>query len=221
MTLDVIWEVAQPLSRCKGEAQRPNAALRDYARMGPGRSLAKLLEVYQAQDDPRDRSPTQRLNTLKNWSARYSWVARTAQWELLEMEAEDQAWRERRDTYRAKAYELANKALDRFEEMLSYPLTRRIITDRDEAGRPVAITIEPTNWNISSAARLLAEANKIGMLSLGEITKRVEQQHKGHLEVSGELSGLEDAELNDLIQQLMDRMGGPRPGDLHEPDFIG
>jgi hypothetical protein len=85
----------------------------------------------------------------------------------------------------------------------------------------VAITIEPVNWNMSAAARLLAECNKAAILALGEVTERVEQLHSGELELIGDLSSVEDAELNDQIQQLLDRLGGPRPQDLQEPSFIG
>lgn len=64
--------------RQKKEHYKAIIACNDYLRMGPGRSLAKLLERYQnATDSP----PTKRLKTLKDWSRYYGWQDRVVEYE--------------------------------------------------------------------------------------------------------------------------------------------
>jgi hypothetical protein len=73
------FDPADPLATCEGETERANAALRDYAAMGPGRSLGKLARRYATAGGSRAKRgqpPTARLATLESWSARYAWRAR-------------------------------------------------------------------------------------------------------------------------------------------------
>jgi hypothetical protein len=57
------------------ESKRAILACNDYLRLGPGRSLAKLLSRYQnASEAP----PTKRIKTLAGWSAIFGWQARAA-----------------------------------------------------------------------------------------------------------------------------------------------
>lgn len=65
----------EPLS---GETKRALLACNDYLRMGPGRSLAKLLNHYQAGSET---PPSKRLNTLKGWSAAFDWQARAVSYD--------------------------------------------------------------------------------------------------------------------------------------------
>lgn len=75
----------EPLNgkRQRGESDNAVIACNDYLRMGPGRSLANLLERYQTVTDS---PPTTRLPTLKDWSRKFGWVGRAsdfdATWEL-------------------------------------------------------------------------------------------------------------------------------------------
>lgn len=65
-----------------GESKRAVIACNDYLRMGPGRSMAKLLERYlSATETP----PSRRLKTLKDWSVAYGWQGR-ATWYDAETE---------------------------------------------------------------------------------------------------------------------------------------
>lgn len=67
------FDPADPLALVAGETERANAALRDYAMMGPGRSLLRLAEAYRTRTGG---VPTKQLSTLKAWSARYHWRER-------------------------------------------------------------------------------------------------------------------------------------------------
>ena len=68
----------KPLLR---ETLRAKHALADYLAMGPGRSLERLWEQYRVQSASKT-CPTNRLNTLKEWSAAWHWQGRAAEWEL-------------------------------------------------------------------------------------------------------------------------------------------
>ena len=57
-----------------GESDKAAIACNDWLRLGPGRSLPALLEKYRQM--PPNSAPTESINTLQNWSKRFSWAAR-------------------------------------------------------------------------------------------------------------------------------------------------
>jgi len=61
--------------RLPREGYKAILACNGYLRLGPGRSLAKLLNRYQAGAET---PPTKRLNTLKAWSSQFDWQLRAA-----------------------------------------------------------------------------------------------------------------------------------------------
>lgn len=65
------------------ESSRAVQGCNGYLRLGPGRSLYTLWERYSEYDQM--LPPTANFNTLKNWSAKYGWVARA---ELYDAELE-------------------------------------------------------------------------------------------------------------------------------------
>ena len=58
------------------ETNRSRQAFEDYYNMGPGRSIHKLLALYQSQ--PKTR-PTKHVSTLKSWSTTHGWQNRVAE----------------------------------------------------------------------------------------------------------------------------------------------
>lgn len=67
------------------ESKKAYQALRDYAYLGPARSLRRLHALYveQAADTAKDAPlpPTVRLASLMAWSARHDWQARIDAWD--------------------------------------------------------------------------------------------------------------------------------------------
>lgn len=55
------------------ETPGARAAYADYLALGPERSLAKLLALYQTRTGP---APTRHLTTLKQWSVAFGWQLR-------------------------------------------------------------------------------------------------------------------------------------------------
>ena len=71
-----------------GESDKAAIACNDWLRLGPGRSLPVLLEKYS--EPYQNQPPTKSLATLKDWSRRFNWSARAAEfdanWEALKSE---------------------------------------------------------------------------------------------------------------------------------------
>lgn len=78
----------------EGETAKSYRAFMDYCNMGAGRSLAKMVQVYQQQNvgnSSASRPPTLRLRTLEDWSSQFSWKARLRVYENLRARAERKA----------------------------------------------------------------------------------------------------------------------------------
>jgi hypothetical protein len=79
--------------RQSGESDNAVIACNDWLRMGPGRSLSKLLEKYTQSNT--ESHPTTSFGTLRKWSSQFNWPERAtefeAKWEAIktaEREAE-------------------------------------------------------------------------------------------------------------------------------------
>lgn len=89
----VVNQQNQAWAQQKNETGRAYAAFMDYCRMGPGRSLSKLLDRQKTGNEP---ATTKRFRTLADWSVKFAWQARVAAFDIYQ-EAQTQAlWEERR-----------------------------------------------------------------------------------------------------------------------------
>lgn len=82
------------------ESPRAHQALRDYAHMGPARSIRKLHAAYVAQVEAWSKDPskgvyppTVRLSTLNGWSVLHRWQARVEAWDKERDEEAERAVR--------------------------------------------------------------------------------------------------------------------------------
>lgn len=87
------------------ESAKARQAKDDYIKLGPNRSLEKLLARYRSTTEP---PPTTRISTLKGWSCRFGWVDAAI--------AYDEAERERA---KREAIEVAEAVKQRRIEVLS------------------------------------------------------------------------------------------------------
>lgn len=65
--------------RKSNESDRAVQALNDYLRMGPGRSLSKLLQRYAKSR--KTTQPTDSLNTLRKWHELFEWQSRSSEYD--------------------------------------------------------------------------------------------------------------------------------------------
>lgn len=205
-----------PLGACKGESLRANRALRDYAFMGPGRSLRKLLEKYREQSDNKartEKAPTNRFSSLADWSTKYQWQDRVALWEALQDAAIDQRWAERRSEHREDEWELRDSLVELAKNIIAegpkFLQTRRR-TQKDQDGRIIEIV------TVALDARLAVEAaeaaSKLGRLASNMETDRSKQsiEHSGAIAMQPDssLGELSDADLDQLIRNLSTAAAG-------------
>jgi len=122
------------------ETARSNAALRDYALMGPGRDIRSLRQKYVEQmswwkeqvaqakaasesgQPPIKRvamkPPTSRLNTLLDWSATHEWQARVKRWDEIQARKAEEAYEQERIEMRKLRRDAAQGAMKLSTQLL-------------------------------------------------------------------------------------------------------
>jgi hypothetical protein len=115
------WDREHPLRRCpKGyESNRANEALMEYAMMGYGRTVPKLLELFKERNSRGVKVPTLSKATCHAWSFRHQWVKRTQRWHDLRREAEIQAFEEMRIESRKERVGILKVYKDKILEAIS------------------------------------------------------------------------------------------------------
>lgn len=176
----ITWSPDNPLALAPPETLKANAALNDYALLGSGRSLSKLVEVYRSRPEG---GPTTKLSTLKDWSGKYDWQARIARYDAA-VQAEARAaleaqWLQRRAAERLDTFALGQELIGRAREMLKFPLAeietsreRRVAEDGTTVIEIVTV-VQPARWSLRDIARLADIGVKLERLALGEATERV------------------------------------------------
>lgn len=143
------WERHAPLNQASGESPKANAALSDYVRLGPSRSLGKLCRNYEHATP--ELRPTRHLKTLKRWSRNYDWGARVAAYEQLLHAEELEKWNKRREQWIELEWSLAQRLVRQAIDLLAAPTK----------------SVSPT-----SAARVVDVASKIARLASGMDTNQ-------------------------------------------------
>jgi hypothetical protein len=196
------WEPDSPLMRVTTESSMANRALRDYAALGPTRSLAKLINRYRSESEVSTgiKPPTRRLATMAGWSSRFDWVARVARYDEL-LAIEDQAlWEERRRQVREFDWDLGGQLrqrvisfLDRLPEFIESKMSDPI---RDEdTGEVYRVLTVGLNTNLSQ----LAQASRIS----SELMRLASEQPTEIWEL------LDGAALDGAIKRTVDQLANP------------
>lgn len=123
------------------ETKRATQACNDYLRMGAGRSLLKLQQMYIAYTS--EKPPSRQLRTIAEWSRKFNWQARADEYDA-EVERQKNEYTEQR---RREAMETA-LALD-YERVLElkrmFGLLDRELYETDEKGNIIGFKRE-TVW---------------------------------------------------------------------------
>jgi len=205
-----------PLERIPGESLRANEALRDYAFMGPGRSLRKLLDKYRVQSEcgssaenepsqlaaaePSSKPPTTRLATLFSWSRRFIWQERTDAWTGIRNADDERKWEKRRQKQRKAEWKLGGKYKKTlkavFTEIPNYHKTKRHIIK--ETGQEVITVGLDTPFIIKATEAF----SKLRRLASGMATEH--QEHSGSVQIKqvDDYVDLSDEQLDQLIDNL-------------------
>ena len=119
-------------TKVKRETERAIIACNDYLRLGAGRSIAKLIDRYQ---NATEAPPSTRLKTLKDWSRKFGWQARAAEYDAKI----EQVKNEERDRILAEGLALDYeriKALNKLAELLD-----RQLYETDDTGKYVNLWV--------------------------------------------------------------------------------
>ena len=209
--MSISWDHDQPLARCQGESAAAVAALGDYARMGPRRSLRELLERYSQQAtnaQATGKPPTGHWYTLCGWSTRHDWQARVIRFDELVAQAEQELWEQRRAELRQRDWNQAGELRDLVAAAL--PSANQFIesrrrTIRGQSGQPDREIIT-MSFDVTDLSRVLEIASKLQRLATGDSTENVE--------LSGSvLDSLISAELARLAHQRQAPASGETTGE--------
>lgn len=84
------------------ESKKAVIACNDYLRMGPGRSLNKLVQKYN--ENSTEKPPSKHRATLAKWSGRFEWVMRSEEYDAQQDKVKSQVADEIMRTGLALAY---------------------------------------------------------------------------------------------------------------------
>jgi len=131
--------------RQESESGRAVLACNDYLRMGPGRSLPKLLQKYTKTS--RNQPPTDSLATLKEWSTTFDWRDRATEYDATREAEKNERRRKEFDAGLALDFERVRKL-----KRLALFLEKQIYEQEDPAALITAATSEDGEMEISVSA---------------------------------------------------------------------
>lgn len=112
------YDPAPPFIPEPNEKAHQFEALLDYWRLGPGRSLTKLVQLYVERELSGESVPSSRDRTIREWSRQFDWQNRVlhAQYKL-ELELQE-LWKERQLEIRERDFKQAEKLRNLVDDAL-------------------------------------------------------------------------------------------------------
>lgn len=188
------------------EKPKHQQALRDYAFMGPARSLPRLHKRYAVIAPDGTLPPTRSLDTLKYWSICFDWQRRIAVWDQQEADRDMLEWEARKRVLREQDWnqgaELRDKVgtfLEQLPRFLQDSVSERSETLPDGSTLKTRVITVGLNTNLTQLANAMLAASKLQRLATDEPTD--------HLRLSG-------AALDSLIEQELARARDSREAGI-------
>lgn len=190
-----------PLVRLPNENKQHWQAVQDYARLGAGRSLLRLQERYLKDTG---EPPTRSHQTLKQWSARFSWQARVDEFDAWADEQDEIAWAQRRREMKEADWADGGSLRDLGQRILREAprFIRRTETALPDGNRLIVLALDA-----GLAIRALQAGSTLQRLATDEPTENTN--------LSG--SAL-DAALARELGRLVDRAKTPGAGETAEAE---
>ena len=211
------FDPEDPLARAPGESLRANAAFRDYALMGPGRSLRKLQERYKgvqrgAKEGTGERlPPSVRLSRLSEWSVDHHWQERVLAYERRLDREEEELWRERRKKLRSTEWDASDKLLGLAAQIVD--AAPDFISEHETVDKNGTITIYKA-LDGHLAVKAAETGSDLGRRAAGMEKEKTKVEHSG-LEVvqPADYGKIDDEQLERLIHNLIAAAAERSPGD--------
>lgn len=169
------WNEDEPLARIKRETIRAHRAFLDYLEMGPGRSLRILFAEYRQHLDNEtatEEPPTKRFRTLARWSTRWQWQARLAAWQDIVRKEREAKWKRRATEQREWEWSASRQLIERFEQMMRFPLHEQTVSKVDEEGKPIITIVKPVKWTQRDTVAVAKVAAELARLAAAMETER-------------------------------------------------
>ena len=167
-----------PPERRASDTSRAYAALVDFAAMGPGRSLEKLVQMWATTGLA--KPPTKWLSTLKRWSSEGAWVARLIDYDTAVARSDEAARASVRAARRAaledRDWTQSNALRDRLDELLlELPkFLRRTESEVKQGGETVRVITLALNTTVAQLASALKLSSDVQRLSVGIATEQID-----------------------------------------------
>lgn len=206
----------QPLvgEKCEKESDNAVLACNDWLRLGPGRTIPKLLDSYDQKSTTINNfnAPSKSYTTLRAWSSKYNWQERAAEF--------DAGYEERVNQEReaALSYGLALD-YERIGELKKlYALLNDQLYERDESGNLInlwvadvkqigsgkdAEQVDIERFNSSLITQIRGVLDDLAKEAGGRMQK-TSNEHTGKIEteVTLDFSGLSTEQLIALAKSL-------------------
>lgn len=154
------------------ENARARRAYEEYRAMGPGRSAARLAEMYRDLRNAGEWVPSASLATLNRWKGLFDWDARVIADDrataLEQNQRNLETWEKARIDWRKRMLGTGERMMARAEEMLQWPIAERTI-DRDGQ----TVILKPGRWNFGTVAQMAEAADRMVRLAAEMETQRV------------------------------------------------
>jgi hypothetical protein len=132
----VVFDNDNPLALIAGETTKAHQALFDYAQMGLGRSLHKLIATYKKQEAewikftadpkrwPKDEPipapiPSKGWTTISGWSGQYFWQERVIRFDEIERELDAKEFQTERAKWNRRRKELVGAFFNKTVQALA------------------------------------------------------------------------------------------------------
>jgi hypothetical protein len=207
--------MSQPWDRVKGETEQAYDAFLIYRELGPDRT----------QDGVRvklGKVPAY-LRGIERWARRWSWAERARAWDNhLQAErdkvaekaaaAEARKWEQRKQAAREANYAIAERLMERAQNLLDLPTVQQRSTKTDADGRTTVTVWEPAKWtqrDLPTIAKVAADLREVAIYTLEERNAR-----QVVAEVTTHDADRDRSELNSILSAAFNRGGvAPHQGD--------
>jgi len=190
-----------------GESDRAFAAFKLYRDMGAERTHKKVGAKL-------GKSTVQ----MEKWSRRWKWQIRIAAWNehraQIEREAMDQAarddamkWALREREHRVQRFERGQALMKKAADMLAFPLAKQISRD----GKTI---VEPAEWTMAQAARMMEVGEKLVAMAVGAPTERTAVEVSGPegepIQLESVAVALDEEHIDKILGEYYSRNGNHR-----------
>ena len=164
--------------RLPNESAPAFEAFTTYCRMGGQRTTRAVARKLRKS-----------VALIQRWSRKNGWKARTALWDDQQVHAQQTATEKaelelarekarRRDKVQERAWEIAEKLIQKAQDMLQFPVGRQERTESED-GKTVTMIAHPARWTFADVGRLATAADTLARLSCGMATGKQEITGEG------------------------------------------